>query len=305
MPEQQNRPKRKYYAVLFIAILFLVGFGILAISEFFQHQSEIPPEVRSGEPLYVTYCASCHKKHGRGVPGSIPPLANADYLYTHSLSHIVRLLLFGYKGEMVVNNERYHSIHQPFADYLSDLQMAQLLSYVYNAWTNVGPIVSPDTVKLYREEGRPVSRSEVLTPRVGLNVRQIPRDLILRHGRKVYRWYCRNCHGIDGKGHPGIHPPLKQSDYLATQPIDTIIHNIVFGLQRPIVVNGTVYEGRRMPPLSPRVSDLDLAAVLVYIFTEMTPREFDLDFQRIYRIRRQQIPRVGYRKAQERPSTLD
>ncbi len=290
------------YAVLVVVLLLLVGFGILAISEFFQHKSVIPAAVQAGEPLYTTYCASCHKSHGRGIPGEVPPLANADYLYTHPVEHLIRFLLFGYKGRIVVNNEEYRSFHQPFAQFLTDQQLAQVMSYVYNAWTNLGPIVSADTVAFYRRQGRPVTTAEVLEPQKGLDIEQIPRDLLLKHGQKVYRWYCRNCHGLDGKGRPGVYPPLKNSDYLAQQPIDTIIHNVVFGLQRPIRVNGVVYQGRRMPPLSPKVSDIDLAAVLAYIFAKMTPREFTLDLRKIRQIRQQQFEPLSYRKADERPS---
>jgi len=273
--------RSRKYVVLLVVLLLLVGFGILAISEFFQHKSVIPEAVQAGEPLYTTYCASCHKSHGRGIPGEVPPLANADYLYNHSVDHLIRFLLFGYKGWMVVNNEK---------------------SYVYNAWTNLGPIISPDTVAFYRQQGQPVTTAEVLEPQVGLSIEYIPQNLLLKHGQKVYRWYCRNCHGVDGKGRPGIYPPLKNSDYLAQQPIDTIIHNVVFGLQRPITVNGIVYQGRRMPPLSPKVSDIDLAAVLVYVFATMTPRDFAPNLPKIRQIRQQQFKPSAYRKAGKRPS---
>jgi len=232
----------------------------------------------------------------------VPPLANADYLYNHSVDHLIRFLLFGYKGWMVVNNEEYRSFHQPFAPFLTDQQLAQVLSYVYNAWTNLGPIISPDTVAFYRQQGQPVTTAEVLEPQVGLSIEYIPQNLLLKHGQKVYRWYCRNCHGVDGKGRPGIYPPLKNSDYLAQQPIDTIIHNVVFGLQRPITVNGIVYQGRRMPPLSPKVSDIDLAAVLVYVFATMTPRDFAPNLPKIRQIRQQQFKPSAYRKAGKRPS---
>lgn len=273
---------------LILGFLIFVFLGILAITHRFEPRMHMPPTVAEGEGPYVAYCASCHKEHGRGISGIVPPLANSDYLYNHSTDHIIRLLLYGYKGKMVVNNVEYTGEHQPFGKLLSDSLLSSIVTYIYNAWSNIGPSISAHEVAKIRSEGKSISEEEVLNPTENFDVSRIPKSFLVEYGKRVYSWYCRSCHGVNGEGHPGIHPPLRNSDYLREQPIDTILHNIIWGLRKPIVVNGITYNGNQMPPLSPNVSDIAVSAILTYVFSEMTPRNVDIPLSQIQRIRRSQ-----------------
>ena len=80
-------------------------------------------------------------------------------------------------------------------------------------------------------------------------------------GKLVYSDFCVNCHLPDGKGVPGINPPLDGSNWLTEKRRESI-HAIKFGLQGPIEVNGIKYNGL-MAPLG--LSDQEVADVMNYV----------------------------------------
>src|SRR5262249_54351036 len=73
---------------------------------------------------------------------------------------------------------------------------------------------------------------------------------------------CAACHQATGLGVAGMFPPLAHSDYLASTPKEKIIGHLLRGLQGPVTVLGTTYNGQ-MPALG-FLSDDEIAAVLTY-----------------------------------------
>jgi len=82
-------------------------------------------------------------------------------------------------------------------------------------------------------------------------------------GKSTYARVCAACHQAAGQGMSGVFPPLAKSDYLADATGDKLIGHVLHGLQGPITVNGTSYNGA-MPPMS-FLSDAEIAGVLTYI----------------------------------------
>lgn len=80
-------------------------------------------------------------------------------------------------------------------------------------------------------------------------------------GRQVYSDFCVTCHLPNGKGVPGINPPLDCSNWLTDKRKESI-HAIKFGLQGPIEVNGVLYNNL-MAPLG--LSDQEVADVMNYV----------------------------------------
>ena len=84
---------------------------------------------------------------------------------------------------------------------------------------------------------------------------------------RLYALHCGSCHGPDGKGFPGMAPPLYQSEYIAGDPnIMTLIS--LQGMKGPISVRGQTYEfAAPMPGYkdNPQLTDKDLADVLSFI----------------------------------------
>ena len=79
-------------------------------------------------------------------------------------------------------------------------------------------------------------------------------------GADLYKKYCKSCHKPDGTGTKNI-PPLAQSDYLLKNKV-LPIKALLFGLKKPIIVNGEEYD-KKMPPT--KLTDEEIAEVLNYV----------------------------------------
>lgn len=82
-------------------------------------------------------------------------------------------------------------------------------------------------------------------------------------GAKVYTTNCSSCHQANGKGQPGVFPPLA-GNAVVTGPASKVIHIVKNGLSGKITVNGATYNGQ-MPAWKGTLSDSDIAAVVTYI----------------------------------------
>jgi mono/diheme cytochrome c family protein len=86
----------------------------------------------------------------------------------------------------------------------------------------------------------------------------------LAHGARVYRSLCAACHLPDGRGVPGVTPPLAAADYLLADR-ERAIRIVLRGISGPLLVNHAGYDGQ-MPPLGAVLSDRQAADVLTYVF---------------------------------------
>lgn len=107
-------------------------------------------QIERGKQVYLQTCFVCHQPDGQGVPGQIPPLAKSDYLMADKVRSI-RGVLAGQSGEMVVNGKTYNGVMLPL-NYLSDEDIANVLTYVRNSMGNSGEAVTPDEVRKIRAE---------------------------------------------------------------------------------------------------------------------------------------------------------
>jgi nitrite reductase (NO-forming) len=99
-------------------------------------------------------CFVCHQPEGQGVSGQIPPLAKSDFLSTLSREEYIRGVLLGRTGQLVVNGATYNGIMVPM-NYLSDEDIANVLTYVRSSWGNSGDAVAPQEVARIRQESPP------------------------------------------------------------------------------------------------------------------------------------------------------
>jgi mono/diheme cytochrome c family protein len=82
-------------------------------------------------------------------------------------------------------------------------------------------------------------------------------------GKRAYLRVCFVCHQPTGIGVPGAFPPLAGSPIVAADP-DRLIRIVLFGLQGPVEVNGTAFNGV-MPPQGAQLKDAEIADVLTYV----------------------------------------
>ena len=99
----------------------------------------------SGKIIYETYCLACHQEDGSGVPNMNPPLIKTDWVLGDS-ARLIKVILKGLKNTEI-NGDSY-SNEMPSHDFLTDYQIAEVLTYVRKSFGNkAGPISSEDVRK--------------------------------------------------------------------------------------------------------------------------------------------------------------
>ena len=103
----------------------------------------------SGRKLYAAHCAACHQADGQGLAGAFPPLAGSDYLASGGPAIAINVVLNGLTGPIKVNGKDYSSV-MPNMSYLSDSDVADVVTYVFNSWGNPGGEVNSAEVAAAR-----------------------------------------------------------------------------------------------------------------------------------------------------------
>ncbi len=96
-----------------------------------------------GKQVYMGVCFACHMPDGKGLPNVFPPLAGSDFLVADR-DRPIRIVLKGLVGPVTVNGATFNSAMPPQEAVLSEQQIADVLTFVTNAWDNKG--VAPYTV---------------------------------------------------------------------------------------------------------------------------------------------------------------
>ena len=113
----------------------------------------IERKLESGEKIFALRCASCHQANGLGIPGQYPPLDGSKWA-TSDPALISYIILNGLKGEIVVKGEVYGSSAavNMAAVPISDREIANVTTYVRQAWGNNSSEISTDEVAQFRND---------------------------------------------------------------------------------------------------------------------------------------------------------
>lgn len=215
------------------------------------HQAEVAQagmqaRMAAGEAGYKSYCQSCHQPDGSGMAGVFPPLAGSDYLLEDP-ERAIGIVLQGLSGPIEVNGNTYNAV-MPHLAYLSDEQIADVLTYVLNAWGNDGGYVSVEQVAAGREQVAGTAGAEggphpgVETPELkyeggasspvggakmgrmvsteGPEMTQAEFD----QATQLYFERCAGCHGVLRKGATGLPLTADITRAKGTQYLETIIN---------------------------------------------------------------------------------
>lgn len=104
--------------------------------------------IARGKRLYG-HCLSCHQPNGRGLPPIYPPLDESDFV-NGSPERLASILLHGLEGRITVQGQTYNQSMPP-APLKSDADVAAVMSYIRQAWNNIGDPVDAAFVKGVRE----------------------------------------------------------------------------------------------------------------------------------------------------------
>jgi cytochrome c oxidase subunit 2 len=101
---------------------------------------ELSELLARGEQVYLANCAACHQASGAGVPGAFPKLDGSPLVRGPLADHLA-----------IVMNGKPGTAMAAFGKQLSDLDLAAVVSYERNAWSNrSGEPVQPAQVAAAR-----------------------------------------------------------------------------------------------------------------------------------------------------------
>lgn len=107
--------------------------------------SSLPASVARGEAVYKKECLSCHQADGGGVPHMNPPLAQSTNVLKDK-KKIISIVLKGMTDRVPLDDEYYSNVMASHS-YLTDQQIADVLTYVRNSFGNKATAVTVAEVK--------------------------------------------------------------------------------------------------------------------------------------------------------------
>ncbi|GAB3899258.1 hypothetical protein GCM10028803_20060 [Larkinella knui] len=114
-----------------------VSICLLAFPLFFQTGCQSQDELKQekyfveGYQLYTEHCANCHQTDGKGLEALYPPINGSDYL--KNKEKIICLIRYGQNEPILVNGRRFNR-PMPANAQLTDIDVAEITTYIYNKW---------------------------------------------------------------------------------------------------------------------------------------------------------------------------
>ena len=177
--------------------------------------------ISNGEKLYKSNCAACHQITGKGVTGAFPPLAESDYIAIDPMNAVLAVIN-GLTGLVTVNGQDYTSV-MPNLSYMSDSDVADVVTFVINSFGNKGGDINAAQVAAARGSdkaigpaGHPVTTgaemayqgvpaainaddTHHLIDSEGPNITQAEFDT----ATEIFFQRCAGCHGVLRQGAAG------------------------------------------------------------------------------------------------------
>ncbi len=102
-----------------------------------------------GQLIYEQNCLTCHQANGSGVPNLNPPLRGTDWV-NGDKTRLINVLLKGLQGQEV-EGDTYDNV-MPAHDFLTDIQIADVLTYIRGNFGNKASAITADEVKAQRAQ---------------------------------------------------------------------------------------------------------------------------------------------------------
>jgi len=121
---------------------FLLAFLIISCKS--KPDIELEQYKNQGEVLYTKYCSNCHQKDGSGLGLLYPPINKSDFI-DNNFGEVICIMRYGKSTPTVVNGKTFN---QPMKGVtaLTDLDVAEIATYIYNTWDRSRGIVKVDEV---------------------------------------------------------------------------------------------------------------------------------------------------------------
>jgi mono/diheme cytochrome c family protein len=100
-----------------------------------------------GARVYRSFCAQCHQSDGKGVGDIFPRLAGNPSVLSDDATSLIRLVVQGGRGPRTATGPAPQMM-PAFDNTLTDVQMAQVLTYVRQSWGNIArPVTTNDVTR--------------------------------------------------------------------------------------------------------------------------------------------------------------
>lgn len=106
-----------------------------------------------GEKIYNSYCISCHQKDGQGDGNRFPPLNGSEWV-NGDKERLINVLLKGLQGPVKVKGKSFEGV-MPKHDFMSDADIAKVLTYTRLNFTNSSGIIQEAEVAAARKKLNP------------------------------------------------------------------------------------------------------------------------------------------------------
>lgn len=111
-------------------------------------RSHLALSIANGKKVYVQNCLTCHQADGTGVATMNPPLIKTSYVLGDKPT-LIKIVLNGFNEDVQINGQTYSNTMTPHAT-MTDQEIADVLTYVRNSFTNKASSVSVALVKNVR-----------------------------------------------------------------------------------------------------------------------------------------------------------
>ncbi|MEJ7691877.1 c-type cytochrome [Daejeonella sp.] len=116
------------------------------------NKADLALQYPRGASIFKSFCQTCHGPDGNGVTSLAPPLNNSEWVVGDK-DKLSAIVLYGLTGPIQIGNKLYKSpeINGEMPgiasnDEFSDRDIAQLLNYIRNSWSNKGDGIAPKDV---------------------------------------------------------------------------------------------------------------------------------------------------------------
>ena len=144
--KNMKKVKVAIVAVLFFPLFSLAQSGKTSVPA--GKGTPVQQAINRGKLVYGVNCLSCHQADGYGVGNLNPPLAGTSWVLGNK-NPLIQMVLKGSQGQVEIDGETFANA-MPAQAHLTDQQIADVLTYVRNAFGNKASVVTPAEVKAVR-----------------------------------------------------------------------------------------------------------------------------------------------------------
>ena len=144
-----DRVKKRFLLYLFCSVFACSAYG--------QNSPQVARPTNPGKLVYEQNCPGCHGWDARGELNVAPPLIKGTFVGGDK-QRLIRLMLEGL--EEVEIKGQYYPSPMPSFNYLSDLEIADVLTFVRSNFSNNASAITAAEVAEVRKEVTKVKKKE-------------------------------------------------------------------------------------------------------------------------------------------------